>query len=123
MGKLTVLKASSVPLAKTSKIPCAIPRNMLSPAALTFVGGHILVDSSILGSTPRINFGSMKCFDVSEFTQSWKPLVFLDKVGCHITNDDLMPGSGEYDSSILSVHLFSTSLLQHYCPQRTYNVL
>ena len=62
MSNLTALKTSSVPCTTISKIPCAVPRNMLSPVFLTSMGGYIIVCSSIVDSTLRINSKSMKHF-------------------------------------------------------------
>ena len=70
MGNLTVLTTSSVPRTTTNKIPCAMPSNTLSPASVISMRGYILVYSSILDSTPRVNSGSMKCFDGFEPTKS-----------------------------------------------------
>ena len=76
MVNLTVLKASFVLRSTTCNIPCAVPRTMLFPAIVISMGGSTLVYSSILGSTPRINSGSMKCFDDPESIKSWKPAAF-----------------------------------------------
>ena len=78
MGNLTVLKTSSVPRTMTSKIPRAVLRHKLYPAAVIFI---FLVCSSILDSTPRISSGSMKCFNDPESTKSWKPSEFFFKGG------------------------------------------
>ena len=76
MGNLTALKTSSLPRTTTSKIPYAVPRNTLSPAALISTGGYILVYSSILSFTPQISSGSIKCFDDPESTKGGKPSAF-----------------------------------------------
>ena len=69
MGNMTDLKTSSAPHTTTSKIACAVLRNTLSQAALTSMGGLILVYSGILDSTPRINSRSITCVHDPESTK------------------------------------------------------
>ena len=65
--------------------------------------------SSIVDSTPRINSGSMKCFDDPASA-------FLDKGGRHIAKLNPMPG-GVLFSSSSPVDLLSTSPLQVHLSQ------
>ena len=87
--------------------------------------------SSILGSTPRINSGSIKGFDDLIFTKHWKPSDSYDEGEWPIANKNPMPRGGEYASLLLLPELFHfLHLQQHlnrsrsqYCPQRAFHLL